>query len=70
MSQETFEDSGKANRWLHRELAELGDQTPLTLAQIETGGRGLVPYRPIGELLIVVPSPILQLFEPLWPDSR
>ncbi|MBM2715246.1 hypothetical protein JQK88_29350 [Mesorhizobium caraganae] len=53
-----------------RELAELGGETPLTLAQTETGDRGLVPYRPIWALLIVVSAPILQLFEPIWPDSR
>ncbi|UVK50358.1 hypothetical protein DBIPINDM_008008 (plasmid) [Mesorhizobium sp. AR02] len=52
------------------EVAELGGETPLTLAQTETGDRGLVPYRPIWALLVVVSAPILQLFEPLWPDSR
>ncbi|RNJ42796.1 hypothetical protein B5V01_22375 [Mesorhizobium erdmanii] len=35
--------SGKANRWLRRDLAELCGETPLTLAQTETGDRGLVP---------------------------
>ncbi|QND62260.1 DUF2384 domain-containing protein (plasmid) [Mesorhizobium huakuii] len=32
--------SGKANRWLCGELAELGGETPLNLAQTETGDRG------------------------------
>ena len=39
LAEETFGDSGKANRWLRKELTELGGETPLTVAQTETGAR-------------------------------
>jgi len=39
LAEETFRDSGKANRWLRKELTELGGETPLTVAQTETGAR-------------------------------
>ena len=39
LAEETFGDSAKANRWLRKELAELGGETPLTVAQTEAGTR-------------------------------
>jgi putative toxin-antitoxin system antitoxin component (TIGR02293 family) len=39
LAEETFGDAGKANRWLRKELAELGRETPLTVAQTEAGAR-------------------------------
>ncbi len=39
LAEETFGDAGKANRWLRKELAELGGETPLTVAQTEAGAR-------------------------------
>jgi putative toxin-antitoxin system antitoxin component (TIGR02293 family) len=39
LAEETFGDASKANRWLRKELAELGGETPLTVAKTEAGGR-------------------------------
>lgn len=39
LAEETFGDSEKANRWLRKGLAELGGETPLTVAQTEAGAR-------------------------------
>jgi putative toxin-antitoxin system antitoxin component (TIGR02293 family) len=39
LAEETFGDPGKANRWLRKELAELGGEAPLTVAQTEAGTR-------------------------------
>ncbi|MBZ9798710.1 antitoxin Xre/MbcA/ParS toxin-binding domain-containing protein [Mesorhizobium sp. ES1-4] len=39
LAEETFGDPAKANRWLRKELAELGGETPLTVAQTEAGTR-------------------------------
>lgn len=39
LAEETFGDAGKANRWLRKDLAELGGETPLTVAQTESGAR-------------------------------
>ncbi len=39
LAEEAFGDVGKANRWLRKELAELGGETPLTVAQTEAGAR-------------------------------
>ncbi|MGB3416699.1 MAG: antitoxin Xre/MbcA/ParS toxin-binding domain-containing protein [Mesorhizobium sp.] len=39
LAEETFGDPAKANRWLRKELAELGGEAPLTVAQTETGTR-------------------------------
>lgn len=39
LAEETFEDAGKANRWLRKGLAELGGEAPLTVAQTEAGAR-------------------------------
>jgi putative toxin-antitoxin system antitoxin component (TIGR02293 family) len=39
LAEETFADTGKANRWLRRPLAELGGETPLAIAQTEAGAR-------------------------------
>ena len=39
LAEETFGDASKANRWLRKELAELGSETPLTVAQTEAGAR-------------------------------
>lgn len=39
LAEETFGHSSKANRWLRKELAELGGETPLTVAQTEAGTR-------------------------------
>ncbi|AZO69275.1 DUF2384 domain-containing protein [Mesorhizobium sp. M6A.T.Ce.TU.002.03.1.1] len=38
-AEETFGDAEKANTWLRRGLAELGGETPLTIAQTEAGAR-------------------------------
>jgi putative toxin-antitoxin system antitoxin component (TIGR02293 family) len=39
LAEETFCDKEKANRWLRRTLTELGGETPLVVAQTETGAR-------------------------------
>ncbi len=39
LAEETFGDTDKANRWLRKGLAELGGETPLTVAQTEAGVR-------------------------------
>lgn len=39
LAEETFDDPAKANRWLRKELAELGGEAPLTVAQTEAGTR-------------------------------
>lgn len=39
LAEEAFGDAAKANRWLRKELAELGGETPLTVAQTEAGAR-------------------------------
>lgn len=39
LAEETFGDKEKANRWLRRPLAELGDEPPLDIAQTEAGAR-------------------------------
>lgn len=39
LAEETFESADRANRWLRRPLTELGGQTPLAVAQTETGAR-------------------------------
>lgn len=39
LAEETFGEPAKANRWLRKELAELGGETPLTVAQTEAGTR-------------------------------
>ena len=39
LAERTFEDAEKANRWLRKNLAELGGNTPLATAQTETGAR-------------------------------
>ncbi|MDQ6436024.1 DUF2384 domain-containing protein [Mesorhizobium sp. LHD-90] len=39
LAEETFADAGKANRWLRKELVELGGEAPLTVAQTEAGAR-------------------------------
>lgn len=39
LAEETFADADKANRWLRKELAELGGEAPLTVAQTEAGAR-------------------------------
>lgn len=39
LAEEAFEDADKANRWLRRQLAELGGETPLAVAQTEAGAR-------------------------------
>jgi putative toxin-antitoxin system antitoxin component (TIGR02293 family) len=39
LAEETFGDPGKATRWLRKELAELGGEAPLTVAQTEAGTR-------------------------------
>jgi len=39
LAEEAFGDVGKANRWLRKELAELGGETPLTVARTEAGAR-------------------------------
>jgi putative toxin-antitoxin system antitoxin component (TIGR02293 family) len=39
LAEETFADAEKANRWLRKELVELGGETPLTMAQTEAGAR-------------------------------
>lgn len=38
-AEQTFADTGNENRWLRKELAELGGDTPLTLAHTESGAR-------------------------------
>lgn len=39
LAEETFDDPAMANRWLRKELAELGGEAPLTVAQTEAGTR-------------------------------
>lgn len=39
LAEETFADTAKANRWLRKELSELGGETPLSVAQTEAGAR-------------------------------
>lgn len=39
LAEETFGDTAKANRWLRKELGELGGETPLSMAQTEAGAR-------------------------------
>jgi putative toxin-antitoxin system antitoxin component (TIGR02293 family) len=39
LAEETFGDHEKANRWLRRALTELDGETPLVIAQTETGAR-------------------------------
>jgi uncharacterized protein (DUF2384 family) len=39
LAEETFADPAKANRWLRKELSELGGETPLSVAQTEAGAR-------------------------------
>jgi putative toxin-antitoxin system antitoxin component (TIGR02293 family) len=39
LAEETFGDTDKANRWLRKGLAQLGGETPLTVAQTEAGVR-------------------------------
>jgi putative toxin-antitoxin system antitoxin component (TIGR02293 family) len=39
LAEETFGDMDKANRWLRKELTELGGETPLTVAQTDAGSR-------------------------------
>lgn len=39
LAEETFGESGKANRWLRKGLAELNGEAPLTVAQTEAGAR-------------------------------
>ena len=39
LAEETFADAGKANLWLRKQLAELGGDTPLNVAQTEAGAR-------------------------------
>lgn len=39
LAEETFGDRGKANLWLRRPLGELHGETPIEVAQTETGAR-------------------------------
>ncbi len=39
LAETAFDDSDKANRWLRRPLAELGNEAPLSIAQTEAGAR-------------------------------
>ncbi len=39
LAEDTFGDKEKANRWLRRSLTELGNETPLVVAQTEAGAR-------------------------------
>jgi putative toxin-antitoxin system antitoxin component (TIGR02293 family) len=39
VAEQTFADVGKANIWLRRKLAALDNQTPLDIAQTESGAR-------------------------------
>ncbi len=39
LAEETFGDTVKAGKWLRKELAELRGETPLDIAQTETGAR-------------------------------
>jgi putative toxin-antitoxin system antitoxin component (TIGR02293 family) len=39
LAEQTFGDWDRANRWLRRPLMELGGETPLVVAQTETGAR-------------------------------
>jgi putative toxin-antitoxin system antitoxin component (TIGR02293 family) len=39
LAEDTFGDAEKANRWLRRGLAELGGDSPMTVAQTEAGAR-------------------------------
>jgi putative toxin-antitoxin system antitoxin component (TIGR02293 family) len=39
LAEETFGEADKANRWLRKELAELGGETPLNVAETEAGAR-------------------------------
>lgn len=39
LAEGTFADAAKANLWLRKQLAELGGETPLNVAQTEAGAR-------------------------------
>jgi|SRR5579872_4306352 len=39
LAEDTFADKDKANRWLRRILSELGNETPMLIAQTEAGAR-------------------------------
>jgi len=39
LAEDTFGEAEKANRWLRRPLLELGNETPLAVAQTEAGAR-------------------------------
>lgn len=39
LAEDTFGDKAKAGEWLRRSLAELGRETPLAVAETETGAR-------------------------------
>ena len=39
LAEDTFGDRGKAHAWLRRPLTELGNETPLVVAQTEAGAR-------------------------------
>ena len=39
VAEETFDDAGKAARWLRRPLAELSGEAPLAVAETEAGAR-------------------------------
>lgn len=39
LAEDTFGNDEKANKWLRKGLAELGGETPLTVAQTEAGAR-------------------------------
>lgn len=39
LAEGTFDDDAKANFWLRKQLAELGGETPLNVAQTEAGAR-------------------------------
>lgn len=39
LAEGTFADAAKANLWLRKQLAELGGETPLSVAQTEAGAR-------------------------------
>jgi len=39
LAEDSFGEKEKANRWLRRPLAELGNESPLSIAQTEAGAR-------------------------------
>jgi putative toxin-antitoxin system antitoxin component (TIGR02293 family) len=39
LAEDTFGEDEKASRWLRRPLTELGNETPLAVAQTEAGAR-------------------------------